>query len=162
MPSPDGAPFRDLLLDPEFWRPRLSKMNEVPRRLLIFPRPDLARPGIEVIELRLRAHDCERLVCILGRPSFCATGEAVQVRICDRVEGPELDWHAIEEGSTDLVFACPDGRRLEDRVLDVLRVAMAAASVESTDWREVGLLPRRDTPKDEQVLADMIRSKGWV
>ncbi len=162
MPSPDGAPFRDLLLDPHYWRPRLEKLERVPRSLLIFPRPDLARPGVEVVELRLRAHDGKRLRCILGRPSFCLATDAVHVRVSNEVSTTELDWHSIEEGNADLVFNFPPERRLEDRVLDVLRVAMAVGSVESTDWRKVDLLPRRADSRDELVLADMLREKGWV
>jgi hypothetical protein len=161
MPSPDGAPFPELLLDPEYWRPRLERLGRVPRSLLVFPRPDLGRPGVEVIELRLRAHDGARLVCILGRPSF-AHGDVVRVRVADALAGTDLDWHAIEDGACDLIFTSPPERGLEDRVLDVLRVAKSAASIESAPWEEVDLVPRRDPPKDEQVLADLLRAKGWV
>ena len=162
MPSPDGAPFRDLLLDAAYWRPRLERLDQVPRSLLVFPRPDLARPGIEVVELRLRAHDGVRLVCILGRPAFCAQGDVVHVRVSDELASTELDWHSIEEGHSDVVICFPADRGLEDRVLDVLRVSQSVASVESTAWEEVHLLPRRDNPKDELILADLLRAKGWV
>ena len=163
MPSPDGAPFRDRLLDPSFWLPRLERLGQAPRSLVVYPRPDLSRPGVEVIELRMRAHDGARLVGILGRPAFCAQGDVVHVRVADAASCSELDWHAIEEdGESDLVFACPPERSLADRVLDVLRVAQSAATLESTSWKEVHLLPRRDAPKDEQVLANLLRSKGWI
>ena len=130
--------------------------------MIVFPRPDLSRPGVEVVELRVTAHDGARLIGILGRPSFCAQGDVVHVRVTDALTSPELDWHAIEEGESDLVFSFPPERSLEDRVLDVLRVAQSAASLESTSWKEVHLIPRRDAPKDEQVLADLLRSKGWI
>jgi hypothetical protein len=117
---------------------------------------------VEVVELRVNAHDGARLVGILGRPSFCAQGDVVHVRVAEALSCTELDWHAIEEGESDLVFAFPPERSLEDRVLDVLRVAQSAAALESTSWKEVHLIPRRDTPKDEQVLADLLRSKGWI
>lgn len=162
MPSPDGVPFRELLLDPAFWRPRLERLGSAPRSLLVVPRPDLSRPGVEVKELRIRAHDGARLVGILGRPAFCAHGDVVRVRVADALSGAELDWHAIEDGQSDVVFTPPPDRSLEDRVLDVLRVAQSAASLESTPWDEVDLLPRRDAARDEQVLADLLRSKGWI
>ena len=149
-------------MDAAFWRPRLERLGQVPRSLLVYPRPDLGRPGIEVIELRLRAHDGARLVGILGRPSFAACCESLRVRIAEELTGTELDWHAIEEGSIDLVFTLPPEHALEDRVLDVLRVAQSAASIESAPWEQVDLVPRRDAPKDEQVLADMLRAKGWI
>ena len=56
-----GDASRHLLMDPEFWRPRIERLAREPRQLAIFPRPDLSRPGIEVMELRLRAHDGARL-----------------------------------------------------------------------------------------------------
>ena len=162
MPSPDGASFRELLLDPAYWRPRLERLGQAPRSLVVVPRPDLGRPGVEVVEVRVRAHDGARLTGILGRPSFCAQGDVVHVRVADALSCTELDWNAIEEGESDLVFSFPPERSLEDRVLDVLRVAQSAASLESTSWQQVHLIPRRDAPKDEQVLADLLRSKGWV
>ena len=162
MPSPDGAPFRELLLDPAYWRPRLERLGQVPRSLLVTPRPDLSRPGVEVVELRVTAHDGARLIGILGRPSFCAQGDVVHVRVADAASCSELDWHAIEDGESDLVFASPPERSLADRVLDVLRVAQSAATLESTSWKEVHLLPRHNAPKDEQVLANLLRSKGWI
>ena len=161
MPSPNGA-FPELILDPDFWRPRLSRLGQVPRSLLVFPRPDLSRPGVEVIELRLRAHDGARIVCILGRPAFAARGDCVQVRLADSLAATELDWHAIEEGATDLIFAFPPERHLEDRVLDVLRVAQSAASIECAEWTDVVLVPEREAPCDAQRLAQMLREKGWV
>jgi len=162
MPSPDGASFRELLLDPAYWRPRLERLGQAPRSLVVVPRPDLGRPGVEVVELRVRAHDGARLTGILGRPSFWAQGDVVHVRVADALSCTELDWHAIEEGESDLVFSFPPERSLEDRVLDVLRVAQSAAALESTSWQQVHLIPRRDAPKDEQVLADLLRSKGWI
>jgi hypothetical protein len=162
MPSPDGAPFPELLMDPDYWRPRLERLDQVPRSLVVYPRPDLSRPGIEVVEIRLRAHDGARLVGILGRPSFAARGEPVRVRVTEVLAGTELDWHSIEEGCCDLVFTFPPEHTLADRVLDVLRVAQSAASIESAPWEQVSLVPRREAPKDEQVLADMLKARGWI
>jgi hypothetical protein len=149
-------------MDADYWRPRLERLDQVPRSLLVFPRPDLVRPGVDVVELRLRAHDGSRLVCILGRPSFAARADVLRVHVADELAGTELDWHAIEEGCSDIVFTLSPGRALEDRVLDVLRVAQSAASIESAPWEDVDLVPRRDAPKDEQVLAEMLRARGWI
>jgi hypothetical protein len=122
----------------------------------------LARPGVEVVELRLRAHDGARLTAILGRPSFCSQGEVVRVRVADALACTDLDWHAIEQGVSDLVFIPPPGHSLEDRVLDVLRVGRSAAELESTSWGSIELLPERDAPRDEQLLANLLRAKGWA
>ena len=72
----------------------------------------------------------------------------------------EPDWTRIEEGQTDLVVSFPPQRRLEDRVLDVLRVTLAAGSAEALTWERVDL--STDASCDELVLADMLREKGWV
>ena len=159
-PMAEGTRFRDLLLDPGYWRPRLEKLGSVPKRLLIFPRPDLSRPGVEVIELRMRAHDGVDLRCILGRPAFPAAGDVVHLRVVEEFAFAEPDWTRIEEGQTDLVVSFPPQRRLEDRVLDVLRVTLAAGSAEALTWERVDL--STDASCDELVLADMLREKGWV
>jgi hypothetical protein len=115
-----------------------------------------------VVELRLRAHDGTRLTCILGRPSFCSQGDVVYLRVVNNPESTDLNWHAIERGHSDVVFGFPGDRALEDRVLDVIRLAQSVASVEATDWHTLNLSPPRETPPDELVLAELLRDKGWV
>ncbi|MAB78425.1 MAG: hypothetical protein CMJ89_03635 [Planctomycetes bacterium] len=125
-----------LLLDPKYWRPRLERLAKRPRQLVIFQRSDLGRPGIEVLELRLRAHDDERLTALLARSAFAQIGERVRMRACLDLSSEEMNWPAVESGQTDLVFRYPGAagaRRLEDRVLDVLRVIHAVCSIESVD-----------------------------
>jgi hypothetical protein len=153
---------RHLLLDPEYWRPRLERLEREPRQLAIFPREDLSRPGIEVIELRLRAHDGARLTALLARSSFAGTGQEVRLRACRDLGGTAPDWRAVEEGGTDLVFSYPPDRRLEDRVLDVLRVVGAACSVESIDCQRVTFLPSDSCVQDEFAIARFIRQEGWI
>ncbi|MCZ6598164.1 MAG: hypothetical protein O7B99_11030 [Planctomycetota bacterium] len=160
MAAPEGVRFRDLLLDPGYWRPRLEKLGTVPWRLLVFPRPDLSRPGVEVIELSMRAHDGVDLRCILARPAFSSAGDVVHLRVVEEFAFAEPDWNLIEEGRTDLVVTFPPQRRLEDRVLDVLRVTQAAASAETLDWERVDLSTHPGC--DELVLADLLRAKGWA
>lgn len=107
MAAPEGVRFRDLLLDPGYWRPRLEKLGTVPWRLLVFPRPDLSRPGVEVIELSMRAHDGVDLRCILARPAFSSAGDVVHLRVVEEFAFAEPDWNLIEEGRTDLVVTFP-------------------------------------------------------
>ncbi len=154
-----------LLLDPGYWRPRIERLAQRPRQLVIFPRPDLERPGIEVLELRLRAHDGERLTALLARSAFAQSGESVRLRSCLELSSCQLSWRAVEAGHTDLIFrypGAPGSRRLEDRVLDVLRVIHAVCSIESIDCEKV------DFPQDgagEQVngaLAQDNHSKDAV
>jgi len=157
-----GDASRQLLLDPEYWRPRLDKMGREPRQLALFPRPDLSRPGIEVVELRLRAHDGARLTALLAHSAFASSGLQVHLRACGELEGTSLDWSAVEAGGTDLVFCYPPERRLEDRVLDVVRIVGAACTVESVDCQSVTFCPSNSCIQDEFAIAEFLRKEGWI
>jgi hypothetical protein len=150
------------LIDPEFWRPRLERLEREPRHLAIFPREDLSRPGVEVIELRLRAHDGARLTALLARSAFAGTGSEVHLRACPSPRGAELDFTAVEAGSSDLVFHYPPERRLEDRVLDVLRVMDAACSVEQVECCRVTFRPSDSCVQDEFAIVEFLRQEGWI
>lgn len=154
--------LRHLLLDPDFWRPRLDTLNRTPRHLVLFPRPDLSRPGVEVIELRLRAFDGKRLHALLCRSAFGQHGDTVHVRCTDEVASGELDLEQVCRGGTDLIFSFPSDRRLEERVMDVLRVTQAACSIEAVDCGKITFVDASTGEgADEFVLADLIRTQGW-
>lgn len=157
-----GDASRQLLLDPEYWRARLERLEREPRQLAIFPRPDLSRPGIEVIELRLRAFDGARLTALLARSAFASTGLEVRVRACPDAGEAPLDFGTVESGGTDLVFQYPPGRRLEERVLDVLRIVAAACSLESIDCEKVDFRPSDSCVQDEFAIVDFLRREGWL
>lgn len=153
--------FRSLLIDPTFWGPRLRRLSEEPRHLVQIPRDDLARPGFLVLELRLRGYDGAPLQGLLSRWAFQADASQVQLRTTADLQSAAVDWRAVEEGATDLVFAFPPRRKLEDRVLDVLRVAEAASSLTSVDPRGVSLYRDCRPPGDEFVIADLVRERAW-
>jgi len=177
-----GDASRHLLLDPDFWRPRLERLASVPRHLALFPRPDLERPGVEVLELRLKAHDGARLKAVLARSAFAANGGRVHLRLAqgcghngssssaahssaaDSPMEDALDWGAVERGETDLVFRYPgpEPRRLEDRVLDALRIVDAACSIESVDCGHITFDDEQGHLPDEFVIAQFFRLKGWI
>ncbi|NOT29116.1 MAG: hypothetical protein HOP15_01570 [Planctomycetes bacterium] len=157
-----GDASRHLLMDPEFWRPRIERLAREPRQLAIFPRPDLSRPGIEVQELRMRAHDGARLRALLSRSVFAGEGLAVNLRACHDLGGVELDFSAVEAGGTDLVFEYPKERRLEDRVLDVLRIAGAACSVEGIECENLAFLTNGSCVQDEFAIVQFLRQDGWL
>lgn len=157
-----GDASRHLLMDPEFWRSRIDRLAREPRQLAIFPRPDLSRPGIEVIELRMRAHDGARLTALLSRSAFAEEGLSVRLRAGFGLGGMELDFSAVEAGQTDLVFEYPAERRLEDRVLDVLRIVDAACSVEGVDCSSVTFTPSGSCVQDEFAIVQFLRQEGWL
>jgi len=159
MVSPGGHQF---LLDPSFWRPRLEHLLEVPRYLVQKSRADLARPGIEVLELGLKAHDGEALAALLARSAFHRQGRSIRVRLCHDLGTCAIDWRSVEKGATDVVFRHPPDRRLEDRVLDVIRLIEAAASIEQVGLDSVRLCSGLEPLPDEFVLANLLRDRGWI
>ena len=157
-PQPDG--LHRLLLDPSFWRLRLEAMGRVPRKLLLFPRPDLGHPGVEVLELHLRGHDGFRLRALLGRSVYRPDGTPTRLRLAESGRDESLDWGRIEGGEADLVFNADLGRRLEDRVLDVLRLVTCAATLEGMEEHKIELLPEdRGSAADELLIAQALRDE---
>lgn len=161
MAAPE-EPTRHLLLDPDYWRPRLEALRDRPPKVVRIPRDDLARPGVEVVELRLKAHDGAPLRALLARSAFHRAGGEVHLRTCCDFETCALDFRAVERGTSDVVFPFPPGHRLEDRVLDVLRVARTISTVESIEAEAVRLYSGHRTPPDEFRIAELVRDSGWV
>ena len=157
-----GEASHHFLLDPSFWRPRLARLDAEPRQLAMYPRPDLGRPGIDVVELRMRAHDGGRLVGLLARSAFAQAGDEVRLRPCPDLADACLDWSAVEEGSTDLVYCYPADRALEDRVLDVLRLHSAACTLESVECGKVRFGSEEEPLRDEFSIARSLQDRGWV
>ena len=155
-------PIRHLLLDPDYWKPRLELLTASPPQLVRIPREDLARPGIEVVELRLKAHDGARLRALLARSAFHKDGRVVHLRTCADLTTCALDFGAVAKGASDVVFPYPTGRRLEDRVLDVLQLARTVCSVESVECRAVTFHCGHQPQPDEFRLAELMREEGWI
>jgi hypothetical protein len=155
--------FRRHLLDPEFWRSRLTQLRTTPRRLLLYPRPEQSRPGMELVEFQLCAHDGKRLQALLAHRSFGQRCEMIRIRACEMAEPCQIDWEAVGDGITDLVLDFPASRRLPDRVLDTLRVSQAACSIESVGLSEVVFGDgAANGLNDALCIAEMIRSRGWI
>ena len=150
--------LRKRLLDPAFWRPRLATLSENPRRLVVQARPDLSQPGIDVLELQLLAHDGVALRAFLARSAFHTRADSVRVRPCTDLTTCAIDWRSVEEGQTDVVFPRFPERRMEDRVLDVLRLVDAIASVEHVSESCIHLRCGLGPPPDEFVVAELVRS----
>lgn len=161
MVAPEDT-LRERLVDPSFWRPRLEALHNEPRHLAQIPRPELARPGIDVVELRLKAHDREPLKGLMARSTFHRRGCSIHLRTCEALVNCALDFGAVESGWCDVVFPFPEGRRLEDRVVDVLRVAQAACSLQDVELACVELYSGHRPPPQEFVIADLLRTRGLV
>jgi hypothetical protein len=140
------------LLEPTYWRSRLQGMGQVGRSLTLVPRPDLSGAGIEVVEFRLRAHDGTRLWGLLARPGWHPGELPARIRMVGPAERPEVDSHALERGEADVVFQEPPGRRLEDRVLDVVRICQLAQDTEGVDRGRIHFISPTDRREPDEFL----------
>jgi len=126
-------PVHPLLLEPTYWRSRLQELGEQRPSLLLTPRPDLCVGGRDVVEFRLRAHDGQALWGLLTRPTLRAGPWPARVRSVGPADLVEVDRGWVEGGGADFVFQELAGRRLEDRVLDVVHVSRMAMHTDGID-----------------------------
>jgi len=91
---------------------------------------------------------------------FQRDGSPTRLRLATSGRDEELDWGRIEGGEADLIFKTDLGRRLEDRVLDVLRLVTCAATLEGMEERKIELLPEdRAAAADELLIAQALRDQ---
>ena len=149
------------LLEPNFWRPRLERLRATRRSLIFTPRPDLSSLLVEVDEWRLRAHDGERLWGLRARSPFHPGPFGASVRLVLAPARPEIDIAVVAEGQVEWVLQVPMGRRLEDRVLDLVRlrevVAELAEDVEAVRFEH----PEQAMP-DEVAICTGLHQKGII
>lgn len=118
------------LLQPDYWRTRLERPGSPQGSLLLLPRPDISTPFVEVEEFRFRAHDGLRLWGVRMLAGYPVPELASKICIVDPATdiGPET--RALEPGGAYFFLREPQGRPLEDQVLDVLRLACLIANLE--------------------------------
>ncbi|MDF1836576.1 MAG: hypothetical protein P1V35_01790 [Planctomycetota bacterium] len=86
------------------------------------PRKDLSCGGRRVEEFRLRSHDGQMLWGLISYPTFFPGTRPCRIRAAGPADPLELDPEAHEVGRVEILYQSPAGRRLEDRVMDLLRV----------------------------------------
>jgi hypothetical protein len=136
-------------------------MQTAHRGLLILPRPDLSSGLIDVVEWRLRAHDGTRLWGLRGGSPFHPKANGAWIRQVSSCDLPEICTDAITDGCLDFVWQVPAGRKLEDRVLDVLRVWQVAVSYSGLAPEQVNLvaaIPGEEP--DEFMIAARLLAQG--
>lgn len=150
-------------VDPGYWNERLDALDAVPRQLLVFPRTELALPGGEASELWLRAHDRVRLRALFGRSGVAVPrGELALATVVD-LHGQRLDWDQIADGRPQVILERQAGRRLEDRVLDLLRVLRAARDLAGLQELRIGLrVPQAERSRDEVLIVERLLAEGRV
>jgi len=148
------------LLEPSYWQDRIARMETVSRSFLLMPRADLSSPLVDVVEWRLRAHDGERLSGLRGQSPFHPSPAGASIRMAEPGDELAVRLDTVAEGCVDFVYRVPHARRLEDRVLDVLRVWQAALNG-GVDPETVRLVPApgAEVP-DEFMIAERLLEQG--
>jgi len=150
-----------LLLDPEYWRHRLEEQRAVRPFLLITPRDDLSTAGCEVQEIRFQSHDGVRLWGLMGCCPLFRNQQPAALRFVGPCERPVIDQAQVQAGRTEFVVQTPAGRRLEDRVLDAVRLCQIAAGFESVDPTQVSFERTPDEGVPDHVrIAEELRAGG--
>ena len=157
MPSQRRRPPHPLLLEQEYWRNRLRALSLARPSALYTPRQDLSSRSVRVEEFRVRAYDGLRLCGLVGKRAMAIGTSQTRLRILPADQPPEIDLPAIRSGMIEYALQLPPGRRLEDRVLDVLRVCELAASRESIRPRDVLLFaPEGEAEPDEFLIVSQL------
>jgi hypothetical protein len=148
------SPF---LLETDFWRSKLAGMDLASCGLLIIPREDLSSGQIAVDELRVRTHDGIRLFGLRGLSTFHPQPTGAVLRLVGAFERPEIRPETVADGFAEFVFQVPAGRRLEDRVFDVLRLRQLVSSTHGLTERAVRLFWNEgDREPDEFMIASRL------
>ncbi len=157
VPSQEQRAPSPFLLDPTYWRNRLASLDLDRSGLLVLEREDLSSPLCRVEELRVRTHDGIRLWGLRGHSPFHLTPRRARVHLVGAFERPIVSVDAVTEGCTDFVFQTPAGRRLEDRVLDVLRLCQLVASTSELGLEDIELTaPDKGPMPDEFMIAQRL------
>jgi hypothetical protein len=92
-----------------------------------------------------------------------ASGELPSSAPNSNLEGLEshFDWDRIRDGEAHLLLVRRAGRKLEDRVLDLVRAVGAARQVGKLATRRVELATA-GSPEDELKIAGQLFEQGWA
>jgi len=156
MPGPSKRTLHPLLFERSYWRNRLQELKLARQSVLLIPRPELSSSFVEVDEFRIRAHDGLRLYGLRAQSRIGGGLGPARVRIVGPSDLPTIDCENIVSGQCEYVFQEPAGRKLEDRVLDVLRICQLAADTGSDNTRGVRLASDEGSEPDEFLIASRI------
>ncbi|MAE28529.1 MAG: hypothetical protein QF599_10680 [Planctomycetota bacterium] len=134
-------------------------MGVVRPALLLIPRPDLSETGVDVLEFRIKGHDEVPLYGLAGRSTFHRTGYAARVRLSGPAAELCVDQELIATGTADVVLQSPAGRRLEDRVLDLLRIREVARDMDGVADIQIRQ-SASPVPEDDLLIARQLISAG--
>jgi hypothetical protein len=162
VPEPARRDLHPLLFEPRYWRERFAQQKATASCLLRVPRPDLSSTFCEVEELRFKAHDGVRLWGLIAHCTLGHPGLRARIRTLRACDPPSVDVESVRSGTSELLLQFPAGRRLEDRVLDVLRCCELAGQLESLPSEGVELVVEASESADEILIAQHLRSGGML
>lgn len=119
-----------LLLEPSYWRGRVRALGEHEAGMVWTPRPDLAVPGVEVLEFRLKTLDGGYLRGLFARSTWHSGPQVATLRTVGPASRLEVREEAVREGAAEFVLQEPAGRPLADRVLDVVLLSQIASETD--------------------------------
>lgn len=157
MPESTRPKLHPLLFERSYWRNRLDALKLSLPSLLLKERPELSSGSVRVDEFRLRMHDGVRLYGLRAQSTIQTEPRGAVVRIVSPSDLPRVDRRSIESGEIEFVLQERPGRKLEDRVLDVVSVCRMAATAADGRQRPVRLVEDgRGTPRDEFLIASQL------
>jgi hypothetical protein len=160
MDRPGRSELHPLLLERKYWNHRVADMKTARSSLLIVPRPDLSGALVEIEEFRAKGHDGTRLWGLKGRRLFGAADGGVRIRLVGPCEVPVIDPTALA-GAVEYVLQGAAGRRLEDRVLDLLRLRHIAALHEDVPPEAVRFVaPHADDSDELRIVRRLVADLG--
>jgi hypothetical protein len=137
-------------------------METVSRSYLLVPRPDLSSPIVDVVDWRLRAHDGAQIRGLRGQSPFHSVPRGARIRQAGLDEELTPCLETVTEGCVDFVYHCGPERRLEDRVLDALRVWQAALNAGVAADAVSFVHPTTPSAPDEFMIAAELLRMGMA
>ena len=103
----------------------------------MLPRPDISTPFVEVEDFRFKAHDGLRLWGVRMLAGYSTPDLNAKICLAGPADAIDPGNCALEPGGAYFFLREPPARRLEDQVLDVLRLACMVASLERRGVEQV-------------------------
>lgn len=111
------------------------------------------------MEFRIQSHDGESLWGLFARPAWHSEPWQAIVRSVGPATRPTIDARLVQEGTAEFVFQEPAGRRLADRVVDVMqicRLAMETTGIDGVEVQGPTGKASKATCNDEVLIADQL------
>jgi hypothetical protein len=151
------------LLDERYWGERLREEAAVPLRMLVLPSAEDTDDASEAFELLVSGRDGARLRALLVRHSNPSGQEQYQPALRLLAGHGHCRQAPCSDCGADLYFEPDPHKRLEERVLDTLRMLRAARRVDGVAGTRALATAQSDaTPLDEFLIAECLLNRGWI